>query len=258
MPAKRKKLPSILSTAIWLTGIVAAIGLVYIFSLWWQYRSTGFVRYDEFGIPIPTQYAIHGIDVSHYQQKINWDRVVSMQVDGIKIEFAFIKATEGLSRVDPYFRRNWKQAKASGIKKGAYHFFIASKDGTAQAKNFIRTVKIEPGDLPPVLDVEQTFGVSRTVLRREVKEWLDAVEIKYKVRPIIYTGADFYAQNLKGHFEDYPLWVAHYLQPHRPRVSREWHFWQHSERGRVDGIYAYVDFNVFNGDSTRFRSLLVP
>ena len=58
-------------------------------------------------------------------------------------------------------------------------------------------------------------------------------------------------------FDDYPLWVAHYLRPSEPRINRDWHFWQHSERGRVNGISGKVDFNVFNGDSTDFAKLLM-
>jgi lysozyme len=80
----------------------------------------------------------------------------------------------------------------------------------------------------------------------------------YTVKPIIYTYVDFYEKYLKGYFDDYPLWVAHYLQPHQPRISREWSFWQHSERGRVNGILSNVDFDVFNGDSAAFKALLVP
>ena len=175
-----------------------------------------------------------------------------------EIAFAFIKATEGNGRVDPYFKRNWKKAKEAGVTRGAYHFFIASRDGTTQAMNFIKKVELESGDLPPVLDVEQTNGMTATVIRQEVKECLSAFEFTYKVKPIIYTNIDFYNRCLKGYFDEYPLWVAHYLQPHKPRIKRDWTFWQHSEPGRVNGIYAKVDFNVFNGDSTEFHSLLVP
>ena len=142
--------------------------------------------------------------------------------------------------------------------RGAYHFFFASKDGKTQAKNFIKRVELESGDLPPVLDVEQTYGASVNQLRNEVKKWLDVTELYYGVRPIIYTNVDFYEKYLKGHFDDYPLWVAHYLQPNQPRISRDWIFWQHSEQGRVNGIRSKVDFNVFNGDSLAFRGLLVP
>ncbi|HVK96683.1 MAG TPA: GH25 family lysozyme, partial [Flavisolibacter sp.] len=68
----------------------------------------------------------------------------------------------------------------------------------------------------------------------------------------------FYERHLQGEFDHYPLWIAHYLQPERPRIKRNWSFWQHSDKGRVNGINANVDFNVFNGDSSKFKALLVP
>ena len=217
-----------------------------------------FVRYPEFGIPIPAEYEIHGIDVSRYQQTIAWDMVKDMNVHDIKLQFAFIKATEGLANIDPYFKRNWKKTKEAGIVRGAYHFFIPTKDGKTQAKNFMDHVQLQSGDLPPVLDVEQAYGANATQVRKEIKEWLDAVENYYHIKPIIYTYLDFYNNYLKGYFDDNPLWVAHYLQPHQPRINRDWTFWQHSEQGRVNGIVSKVDFNVFNGDSLSFRALLVP
>jgi len=83
------------------------------------------------------------------------------------------------------------------------------------------------------------------------------VEAHYGVKPIIYTYVNFYSNYLDGEFDDYPLWVAHYLEKDRPRITRPWLFWQHNERGRVNGILNPVDFNVFNGDSTNFEELLV-
>lgn len=217
-----------------------------------------FVHYPEFGIPIPSEYEIHGIDVSKYQQLISWESVRNMQVQHIRLTFAFMKATEGIGNTDPYFKRNWRKSKEAGMVRGAYHFFIASKDGKKQAANFIDKVNLQTGDLPPVLDVEQTFGTSPAQLRKEIKEWLDATEEYYGVKPILYTYVDFYKQYLEGYFDDYPLWVAHYLQPHQPRIRRDWVFWQHSESGRVNGILSKVDFDVFSGDSMAFRALLVP
>jgi lysozyme len=243
---------------ITISFISAACFIFYLGYLWWKSRQTAFVRYPEFGIPIPAEYEIHGIDVSRYQQTISWDAVKEMNVQGIQLGFAFIKATEGVSNIDPYFKRNWRRSKQAGVIRGAYHFFIATRDGKLQAKNFIKTVDLQSGDLPPVLDVEQAYSVNATQLRKEIKAWLDVVENYYSVKPVIYTYLDFYDKYLKGYFDDYPLWVAHYLQPHQPRISRDWAFWQHSESGRVNGIASKVDFNVFNGDSVSFRSLLVP
>ncbi|MEO7523261.1 MAG: GH25 family lysozyme, partial [Ferruginibacter sp.] len=78
------------------------------------------------------------------------------------------------------------------------------------------------------------------------------------VKPIIYTNADFYRSFLAGRFDNYPLWVAHYLVQNKPRIERNWYFWQHNETGRVNGINGFVDFNVFNGDSVFFKRILVP
>ncbi len=243
---------------MWVTGIAAACFFGYLFFLWVITPPPSSVRYREFGIAIPSNYQVHGIDVSRYQQTISWKLVRDMQVNDIRLQFAFIKATEGNNLVDPYFKRNWKKAKEAGIIRGAYHFFNARKDGTSQARSFIKAVKIESGDLPPVLDVEKGWNLPKAKIQQEVKAWLNSVEAAYGIKPILYTYVTFYEKYLKGAFDDYPLWIAHYYQPGRPRIGRTWHFWQHSEQGRVNGIATRVDFNVFNGDSTDFYALLVP
>ena len=200
---------------------------------------------------------MHGIDVSHHQDNIDWDAVKAMKVQAIKIDFVFIKATEGLGRVDNAFRRNWFNARQAGIPRGAYHYFLPSKSGKAQAENFIATIQPEKGDLPPVLDIEQTNGASVEDIQQRAKDWLMMIEKQFKVKPIIYTNVDFYENFLAGKFDDYPLWIAHYLVQDKPRIQRHWTFWQHNEKGHVNGIDANVDFNVFNGDSTGFTKLLI-
>lgn len=239
--------------------IVAATIFMLLFRAyeWWQERRAHFTRYEAFGIEIPTRYAIHGIDVSRYQETIDWESVKSMNVEGVKMGFTFIKATEGIESQDRFFKRNWKRAKVAGMARGAYHFFIATKSGKAQAEHFIKTVELQPGDLPPVLDVEATYGTPWKKVRERVKEWLLTVENYYGVKPIIYANVDFYQQVLKDEFDDYPLWVAHYLQKEKPRIYRDWHFWQYSEQGHVNGIFCKVDFNAFSGDSTDFKNLLI-
>ncbi|MBI1343483.1 MAG: glycoside hydrolase family 25 protein [Terrimonas sp.] len=250
---KRKK-----KTAwIWVLGLIVILFFIYLWGFdWWISRKARFVSYPEFGIAIPEKYAIHGIDVSKYQEVIAWEAVKAMQVKQIKMSFVFIKATEGIGNTDRHFRRNWRKSKQAGLTRGAYHFFLATKDGRMQAENFISKVDLEPGDLPPVLDIEQTYGVSPEALKREVKEWLAVVEASYGIKPIIYTNVDFYKRKLGSEFDSYPLWIAHYLQPEKPRIDRDWSFWQHSETGHVNGILSKVDFNVFNGDSAAFSNLL--
>ncbi|BAV09336.1 1,4-beta-N-acetylmuramidase [Filimonas lacunae] len=228
---------------------------------WWLIdlwtSEQGFEHYANFGIDIPKGYDMHGIDVSKYQGNIKWHDVKQMRVRDVRVGFAFIKATEGLWNTDRQFNRNWQNAREARMPRGAYHFFLPTKSGKGQAEHFISTVKLLPGDLPPVLDIEQLYGVKAEVMRREAKIWLKMVEDAYGVTPIIYTYVNFYQNYMGKEFDDYPLWVAHYMQPQRPRIARDWLFWQHNETGLVNGIRTRVDFNVFNGDSTDFRKLLV-
>lgn len=243
---------------IWALVLIFIGIAAYINYQLWLSRSDRFVRYKEFGIEIPVNYSIHGIDVSWHQSRVNWDMVKAMEVRGVQLDFVFIKATEGLGRVDVQFRRNWQEVKAAGLTRGAYHFFLATKSGRAQAENFLQTVDLQSGDMLPVLDVEQTYGVKDSVMRARVKEWLDVVENSTGVKPLIYTNVDFYKRHLGSQFDGYPLWTAHYLQHEKPNIDREWSFWQHSEIGRVSGVGTKVDFNVFKGDSLEFRQMLIP
>jgi lysozyme len=118
-------------------------------------------------------------------------------------------------------------------------------------------VKLKKGDLPPVLDIEETYGASITDIQQKIKDWIEKVEKQYKVKPIIYTNINFYNNYLRGSFDQYPFWIAHYLQPGKPRIDRKWTFWQHSENGHINGIKTTVDFNVFSGDSAEFKNLLI-
>ena len=253
----RKQKKNIRQAVFTLLAIVLIASAAWMAYQWWQYRKLRFTRYPEFGIAIPESYTIHGIDVSKYQQSISWEDVQAMKVKNIQLGFAFIKATQGIGNIDPQFKRNWKKAKKTGITRGAYHFFMANKDGRMQAETFIDQVELAPGDLPPVLDVEQLYGCTFDQMKKEIKTWLAVVENYYHVKPIIYTNTSFYNRCLGSDFDQYPLWVAHYYQPHQPRIGRGWTFWQHNDEGRVNGIISKVDFNVFCGDSLEFRNILI-
>ncbi len=248
------------------------IGLIFVILIFLAYRfiqglspfdkslrdnEVSFRMYPGFGIELPENYAIHGIDVSRYQSSVNWPLVKAMQSGDVKLGFAFMKATEGSTLTDKQFERNWRKSRQTGVVRGAYHFFRAKTDAAAQARLFIKKVTLLPGDLPPVLDVESLDNQTAAEMQDGVALWLHLVEQHYKVKPIIYTNAMFYNNYLHPRFADYPLWVAHYKERNRPGVKRDWSFWQHSESGRVNGINHHVDFNVFNGDSAEFRGMLV-
>jgi lysozyme len=220
--------------------------------------SPNYRHYKSYGIRIPVKYKIHGIDVSYAQGKIDWPQVSAMEEDSVQIRFAFIKATEGLLTVDPYFKRNWREGAKAGIICGAYHFFRPKKDGLWQARFFLQNVKLEKGDLPAVVDIEVLDGVAPAKMRRELKIFVEKVEQTTGVKPIIYTGTSFYRDYLKGYFEGYPLWIAHYYQD-KLQLSEHtnWWFWQHSDIARVNGINHAVDFNAFKGDSVDLQHLLI-
>ncbi|SHN23422.1 glycoside hydrolase family 25 protein [Mucilaginibacter sp. OK098] len=231
-------------------------------STWRWIRDVGtdphYRTYKSFNIRIPDKYTIHGIDVSYYQGRIDWHKVKNMSEDEVHISFAFIKATEGVVIVDPYFQRNWREGPKAGIICGAYHYFRPKTSGKWQAIFFLQNVKTEKGDLPMVVDVEELNGVAPAKMREELKAFLKYVEAKTKIKPMIYSGLKFYQDNLDGYFDGYNLWIAHYYQPQLAIESTtKWSFWQHSDKAKVSGINHVTDFNVFNGDSLAFRKLLV-
>lgn len=214
-------------------------------------------HYQQYGIKIPRKYYVHGIDISSYQAKIDWQKVTEMEDYDVKLSFAFIKATEGVTLVDSYFQRNWRESKKAGIIRGAYHYFKPKKSGLWQAKFFLQTVKIEPGDLPPVIDIEEKGDIDKLELQLNLQVFLNEIESKTKVKPIIYTGYQFYRDNLQGKFDGYPLWIAHYYQSKLKMKDADWLFWQHADNATVNGIKGKVDMNVFNGDEEDLSALLV-
>ena len=201
---------------------------------------------------------VPGIDVSYWNAGIDWPKV---RATGQR--YVFAKATEGDFYADPTFDDNWRGAKTAGLLRGAYHFFRSNVDGKKQANKFIDYVKSmnDNGELPPVLDLETSDGQNNEKIISRAKTWLDMVEAALGKKPMIYSGQFF----LQDHFseagggpplwtKDYPLWLAQYpnqytpgMQPFLPRGWFKWTFWQYSEKGRINGIHASVDLNVFNG-----------
>lgn len=210
------------------------------------------------GASVPSGYYCYGIDISRYQTDIEWDKIkvltdaqgrttnsVNQAKDIRNISYVFIKATEGNSFKDKYFKRHWKNAGTSGIRRGAYHFFRSSKDAEVQARHFIRTVgDLSANDLPPVLDIETIHkGCSYKTLNDKALVWLKTVEKHYGRKPIVYSSASFINDILcKEIKENYPIWVAHY-ETRNPRCEK-WHIWQFADNAVVYGIDGYVDLNV--------------
>lgn len=195
---------------------------------------------------------LKGIDVSHYQEAIEWDTVVAKQ----QLDFAFVKCTEGSDYIDSLYCQNWDALKRLGVRRGAYHFFRAYGCGDVQAKHFLQTADLQPGDLAPVLDLESTSGMPPEVMIQEARIWLEIVEAQLGVKPIIYSGQNFYDTYLAGHLDDYPLWIARYSDQ-APALAngKAWKIWQYSNQGCYEGICRKVDVNVFPGTPEMLEQL---
>jgi lysozyme len=197
-----------------------------------------------------------GLDVSEYQGKISWIDVDTVE-NKYPVHFVFIRATVGIDRLDKQFDENWLGAKKSNLIRGAYHYYRPNENSLEQAALFIKTVSLEKGDLPPVLDIErlpENQSVDR--LKIGLKRWLRAVEAHYKVKPIIYTGERYYDDFLKEEFSDYLFWIANY-NFYRENIQEDWLFWQFTEKASVSGIKGNVDVNIYNGDVQQLQFITV-
>lgn len=200
------------------------------------------------------EYSIHGIDVSRWQEEVDWKKV---EMAGA--QFAFVKATEGDDHLDKYFNDNWLALDNRNIAKGAYLFYRPQSYGKMQAEFFIKNVKLGPGDLPPVIDFETTEGRSDSVIITGLINCANKLEEHYKVKPIIYTNIKLYHRYIMGNFDNYPLWIAWYEEnPPILLKFKKWDFWQYSMKGKIDGVKGDVDKNVFQGDSLAFEKIRIP
>ncbi|HHT9077556.1 TPA: glycoside hydrolase family 25 protein [Flavobacterium psychrophilum] len=197
-----------------------------------------------------------GIDISEYQDKINWDHLKEIN-GGFPIEFVFVRATVGNDRRDYKFKKYWEKAKENKFICGAYHYYRPNENSIEQANNFIKNVRLRKGDFPPVLDIEK-LPRAQSIERLKVglQRWLDVVEEHYGVKPIIYSSESYYNDFLKEDFSDYPFWIANYTAFYK-EISSDWSMWQVTENGKVKGIKGCVDVNIYNGNSVNLKELLI-
>jgi lysozyme len=193
-----------------------------------------------------------GLDVSYYQETIEWPKV---RRAGLR--FAFIRVSDGTTIDDPMFDQNWAGAKRAGLLRGAYQHFRPEESARAQADMMIAALMHDGGELPPVIDVEVDGGKRPDEIAARVRAWIERVRDKLHVEPIVYTGPEFWRDRVGGADVGVPLWVAHYKRecPTVPAPWEHWTYWQHTDSGRVPGIYGPVDLDVFAGTVDDLRSL---
>ena len=219
---------------------------------------------------------VYGIDVSRHQNDIDWNNLALYCDDDGRVFrfkpqndndrkymqpvfFAYMKATEGATVRDKTFDVRMIEAERHGIVKGAYHFLRLGSPIEDQIKNFTETANWTPGDMPPALDVEveseiATHGVSK--LLDMTYTWLEAVEAKMGVRPIIYTRESIRDKYLTKdpRFNKYQYWIARY-HPNGPEKD-QWKLWQMTEKGHVNGHKGPIDIDLYKGDYKSFSQYL--
>lgn len=195
--------------------------------------------------PDPNSFHIQsreGIDVSHYQGRIDWQKVAKET----QISYAYMKATEGASLVDDTYARNMREARKVGLKVGSYHFYRANVSVEEQIANMTSTVKAEQQDLLPLIDVEvKPKRISDQKFIADLKRFLDAITKHYGRKPIIYTFYNFYNKHLVGQLHGYQWMIARYSET-EPVLSDglSYSMWQYTSSGVIPGIAGDVDRSV--------------
>lgn len=211
-------------------------------------------------VAFPTNYSIHGIDISRYQPDVNWKSLKAINIDSdtVAFQFVFIKATEGLFWEDPTFDDNWDNARNQKVIRGAYHYFKPNSNALLQANNFINSVKLKKGDMPPVIDIEEKGKKNKKQLVAAVKVFIAAIEKHYGTKPIIYSNINFIENYLADDFKSYKFWVAHYyVDKLKIADDVDWVFWQYHDKARLINSASGYDVNVFNGSKSDLNKLLL-
>ena len=188
-----------------------------------------------------------GIDVSEYQGTVDWSAV---KADGI--DFAIIRATDGTGTIDSQFATNWAAAKSAGVIRGAYQFFRPEEDGAAQADLLLSKMgTLDPGDIPPTLDVEVTDSQTDAHILAAIANWRAEIKSAIGREPIIYTSPGFWDGLSGAPAEPETLWEAHWTSANNPDpLPSSWtayYFWQWSDSGSVANL-SPVDLDRFHGD----------
>lgn len=212
---------------------------------------------------------VRGIDVSVWQETIDWN-----QVKASGVAFGIARVSYGTGTLDTQFQNNWDGMKAAGMIRGVYQWVRPGQDITAQANILINAVgKLGPGDLPAMADIEEVGSISKVQYASQVQQWLDLVEAGTGKRPMIYTGKYFWDANVgSSAFQSYPLVHAQYMGscysstagfvaaddcwtgtcPTISDAFTSWTMWQYSSQTHVPGIskFDYVDMDLFDGSMT--------
>lgn len=203
----------------------------------------------------PVQIQVKGVpgaDVSEYEGNIDWPALAKQK------KFVIMRFAHG-GHIDANFVSFWQSAKQVGVIKGAY-VFLNPMDPTPfadQVKTFVNGVKLDKGDLPPILDLESPclwIGMTPPQRLAYILKWANALEKVYGVKPILYMSRSFTDRVLTGAniavLKQYPLWLASYREAVPSSIPDPWTsyiIWQYAEDAPIAGIASPADADVAPG-----------
>jgi lysozyme len=197
---------------------------------------------------------VEGIDVSAANGEVNWARVA-----GAGIEFAILKASEGVKYEDPRFKWNASHVREVIPDFTAYHYLRVRRglqDADEQAREFCDLYEEAGCTLFPILDCElsENAGATGTEWRVAMEKFLDVSDARLKCPTVIYTFPAFWVGKPElvawKELAARPLHIAHYTAAARPWVPGPWEYyllWQYAAGagviGHVAGVNTVVDRN---------------
>lgn len=232
---------------------------------------------------------LHGIDISMYEPRVDWPRVVASG----KANFVFIRAGQGIVP-DPLFKTHWAGAKSANVPRGAYWVYdprYKTVEPQRQAEKFIETLDSDYGELPLVADIEaytsgphhgwKNWEAFLKYTKRLLPEYLKA---RWDFEPImIYTGFYYWRDeggpgwwqpDAQAYFAKHLLWLAFYGNRDGNLLNtpdkniliplhkwKKWTFWQYADSFTMDGItnengqLTSVDMNIFAGNRETFNTM---
>lgn len=187
----------------------------------------------------------NGIDISQWQRTINFK-----EVKEDNIEVVYIKASQGNDFIDPYFERNYREAKENDLKIGVYHFLTArnTEEARDEAEFFSSVISNKQIDCRLAMDFEIFGDLNKEKINDISKVFLERVEEITKKEMVIYSDSsnarDIFDKELS---EKYPIWVAEY-GVREPFNNGKWKYWvgfQYADNGRISGIRGFVDKDYY-------------
>ncbi len=196
-----------------------------------------------------------GIDVSFYNEGINWHAVKAQGVDFAIIRVGGRGWESGLMYDDTCFRQNLLEAKAAGLNVGVYFYSTAidSVEAVQEASLVLERLGGTSLDYPVFIDVEWSgeYPNGRAdklgkLQRTEIINAFCETVASAGYRTGVYSGQNFFLYNLElASLSKYTIWLASYTSFNAvPSFSGRYDIWQFTDNGVVNGISGKVDMNA--------------